>query len=110
MIHVYRITFLFHKFNNNKDNNVAEIILTKSIFYLNNYVRNAITKYRIIMYMHNAITKYHPPSDKIKNYEHKFNTNNEIWPELTKFLPELSTQIEHKLNTDFNMICSCLYV
>jgi len=84
------------------------------------------------MYMHNAITKYHPPSDKIKNYEHifntnstqiqhkfntystqiqhKFNTNNEIWPELTKFLPELSTQIEHKLNTDFNMICSCLYV
>jgi hypothetical protein len=73
------------------------------------------------MYMHNAITKYHPPSDKIKNYkhifntysthiQHKFNTNNEICPNLTNFLPELSTQIEHKLNTDFNITCPCLYV
>ena len=41
------------------------------------------------------------PSDKIKKLptqiQYRFNTNNEIWLKLTDFLPELSTQIEHKI-------------
>lgn len=59
----------------------------------------------------NAITKCHP-SDKIKLYQHiqhKFNTNNKIWPKLTKFLPKLLTQIKHKFNTRFTYVTVLLF-
>jgi hypothetical protein len=46
-------------------------------------------------YHHHLVIKINTNSTQI---QHKFNTNNEIWPKLTNFLPKLSTQVEHKLN------------
>ena len=40
----------------------------------------------------------------IKNYQHKFNTNSINLMKFSQILPELPTQIKHKLNTHSNII------
>jgi hypothetical protein len=69
------------------------------------------------LYVVHAITKYHPLviNKKLRNTnstqtQHKFNKFNEIWPKLTNFLPELSTQIEHKFQSRFIYVTPVLLI